>query len=101
MKTTWIGPDEFSMNDVGFLIHHSNEIDGGNRYELRDTPAYTNRSCEPRLHGWCGTYNNLATYAEGLVKVIQIARNGRAKVAELEGEELRSHLEDLGYPELI
>ena len=70
------------------------------RYELRSTPAHTNQSHEPRLHGWCGTYNDLSTSARGMVRVERMAKNGRAYVRELEGDELAAALEELGYPEL-
>lgn len=101
MKTQWIGPDEnLALDQVGFLIRFSNENNAGTRYVLRDTPASTNQSHEPRLHGWCGSYDNISTTAEGMVKVIRMARNGRALVQELEGEELANGLEELGYPEL-
>jgi hypothetical protein len=100
--TRWIGPDDtLSVGDVGFLINFSNVIRGSERYEVRDTPAYTNVSNEPRLHGWCGTYNDLSTHACGMVRVERIAKNGRAFVRELEGEDLATALDELGYPELL
>lgn len=99
--TQWIGPDEnLSVGDVGFLINFSNPIHGSDRYEVRGTPAHTNQSHQPRLHGWCGSYNNLNTNACGMVKVERVAKNGRAFVRQLEGAELAGALEELGYPEL-
>lgn len=54
--TRWIGPDPMlSVGNTGFLIEHYNELSGGSRFELRDTPPYTNQSHQPRLSGWCGT----------------------------------------------
>ena len=101
MKQIWIGPDEtLHVGDTGFLVEQCNVMHDSSRYELRDTPAYTNRSHEPLLHGWCGTYNDLATYGRGMVRVIRLARNGRALVQEIGGEELEAALEELGYPEL-
>ncbi len=101
MTTKWIGPDEtLSLGDVGFFIEFHNENTGGERYELRDTPAHTNRSHQPRLVGWCGTYNNIGTHAAGMAKVIRVAKNGRCLVQFLEGDELQAELEELGYPDL-
>lgn len=101
-KTTrWIGPDPtLSVGDIGFLIENANESNGGSQFFLRDTPAHTNRSHEPRLRGWCGTWNNVSTEAHGMVRVERLARNGRALVIELTGDELTEALEELGYPEL-
>ena len=100
--TRWIGPDEtLSVGDIGFLIEKSHNTAGWERYELRDTPAYTNQSRQPRLDGWCGSYNDLSTSACGMVKVERMAKNGRALVRELEGDELAAALEELGYPELM
>jgi len=102
MTTMWIGPDEtLEVGSNGFLIENSNPYDGWNRYELRDTPAFTNRSHEPRLHGWCGSYNNVSTYGHGFWVVTKVAKNGRALIKELDGDELAAALEELGYPELI
>lgn len=100
-KTLWIGPDDtLALGQVGFLIQKSHATKGWERYEVRDTPAYTNQSNEPRLRGWCGSYNDLSTYGCGMVKVIRMARNGRALVEQLAGDELNAALEELGYPEL-
>ena len=101
MTTQWIGPDEtLSLGDKGFLIEFENTNTGGERYELRDTPAHTNQSHQPRLVGWCGSYNNLGTHANGMAKVIRVAKNGRCLVQFLEGDELQAALEGLGYPDL-
>ena len=100
--TQWIGPNEnLQMGDVGFLIEFSNPQNGGyTRWDLRDIPAYTNQSCRPLLEGWCGSYNNLATFAHGMGKVIRIAKNGRCLVKSLDGDELQAALDNLGYPGL-
>lgn len=100
MTTKWIDEQEYGIGDKAFLINISHEFDGPDRYILRDQPAYTNTSQEPRLHGWCGTYNNVATYGEGAWKVIRIARSGRFLIQELEGQELEEFLDEMGYPEL-
>lgn len=102
MTTQWIGPNEtLSLGDTGFLIEFSTPMNGGyQRWDLRDTPAHTNRSNQPRLCGWCGTYNDLSTNAHGMAKVIRVAKNGRCLIQSLEGDELQAALEDLGYPNL-
>jgi hypothetical protein len=88
------------VRDTGFLVRISHETNSWERYELRDTPAMTNQPREPRLHGWCGTTNNISATACGMVRVTRMARNGRALVQEIEGQELAEALEDLGYPDL-
>lgn len=101
MTTQWIGPDEnLKLSDVGFLVHFKNQLKRYERYDLRDTPAHTNESHKPRLHGWCGSYNDLSTYAKGMGKVIRVAKNGRCLIQPLEGDELQAALEELGYPDL-
>ena len=100
-KTMWIGPDEsLSVGGVGFLIEKTHYTNRWTRYELRDTPAHTNQSHEPKLFGWCGSYNNLSTSGVGMVRVKRMAKNGRAFVEQLKGDELAAALEELGYPEL-
>ena len=101
MTTMWIGPEKtLSVGDKGFLIEHSNSTQGWERYELRDTPAYTNQSHKPKLHGWCGSWNDTATYGHGVWEVVRVAKNGRAFIKELEGDEMQAVLDDLGYPDL-
>ena len=104
-EAMWIGPTNdvingFEVGMTGFLIHKSNSIAGWDRYEIRDTPAHTNQSHKPRLKGWCGTYNDVATYGAGMVRVERVARNGRAFVRQLAGDDLEQALEELGYPDL-
>lgn len=101
MTTMWIGPQEdLEVGSMGFLIEFSNPIQNSQRYTLRDTPAYTNQSYEPRLNGWCGSYNDTSTHARGFWKVVKVAKNGRAKIEEMTGEARAEALEEFGYPEL-
>lgn len=100
-STLWIGPDEtLRVGDVGFMVRHANAMKGWVRIEIRDTPAHTNQSHQPRLSGWCGTTNDVATYADGMARVERVAKNGRALVRRLESDDLAAALEELGYPEL-
>lgn len=93
------GPEK--VGDIGFLIRNSNENTGTDRFSLRWTPAHTNQSHEPRLNGWCGTYNNVGTYGEGIWKIIRIAKNGRTLIEEVNDEQEReAFLDDVGYPDL-
>ena len=48
---------------------------GSERYTVRDTPCRTNQSNAERLHGWCGTTNGTAVYAEGCVRVTYYGPN--------------------------
>lgn len=101
MTTRWIGPDDtLTVGQVGFLVRRHHNLNGWTRYELRDHPAKTNMSFEPRLYGWCGSNYDISTDAEGMASVEKVAKNGRAYVRELEGDELVAALEELGYPEL-
>ena len=100
MKAKYIGPDDYAVGQVGFLIEHSN-AHGGETWRLADLPAHTNQSHEPRLSGWCGSYNDTSTYGRGLWRVVKILPNGRVKIEEVVGEDLVSALEELGYPELV
>lgn len=100
MTQMWIDEQYFD-GDKGFLVESYDGNNGSTHYTLRNTPAYTNRSNEPRLHGWCGSYNNLSTTGYGAWKVIRVAKSGRVLIKELEGEELNEFLEEMGYPELI
>ncbi|MBN8449489.1 MAG: hypothetical protein J0M13_10875 [Candidatus Accumulibacter sp.] len=100
-ETMWIDDQEgFSVGAAGFLIEHQNSYVGADHYSLSDTPAYTNVSHMPRLTGWCGTYNDLATYGCGAWRIVQQAKNGRMKIKELAGDDLRAFLEESGYPDL-
>ncbi len=90
----------YAVGNAGFLIEVYNENTAGTRFSLDDSPPYTNRSNEPRLVGWCGSYNNVATYGCGAFKVVKVAKNGRLKIEKLSGEDLQSFLEEMGYPDL-
>jgi len=108
MSTKWIdeqcndyeqGPEK--VGELGFLIRISNENTGADRYKLSFTPAYTNQSRKPRLLGWCGTYNNVGTYGEGIWKISRIAKNGRTLITEVDDEsETQGFLDEMGYPDL-
>jgi len=97
----WIdGTDYMRVGDVGFLVERSNPYQRLQRFELQDTPPHTNQSHQPRLYGWCGSWNNFSTYGHGLHRVEKIARNGRAYVRHVSILELDMELEKLGYPQL-
>ncbi len=99
----WIGTeaDQFEVGQTGFLVELHDTMKGWRRFDLRDHPPKTNQSFEPRLHGWCGTSNDVAAYGRGFARVDRVAKNGRAFVRELEGAELVAALDEFGYPELI
>lgn len=100
-ETMWIGPQEdLDVGDRGFLIEFSHWTKQSSQYVLRDTPAKTNQSLEPLLRGWCGSYNDMSTNARGFWEVVKMAKNGRAKIKEVEGAALAEALEEFGYPEL-
>ncbi len=99
----WIGTeaDSFTVGQTGFLVEISHTTKGWTRYDLRDHPAKTNESFKPTLHGWCGTYNDVATHGRGMARVERVAKNGRALVRELTGDELAAALDEFGYPDLM
>lgn len=101
MSTRWIDEQEYNVGDRAFLILNDNENTCAERYFMCDQPAHTNHSNRPRLHGWCGSYNNVSTHGCGAVKVVRIAKSGRFLVEELAGDELNDFLEEMGYPELM
>jgi len=101
MAKFWIDPNHaMGVEDVGFLVEITDNNLGSNRYEVWSAPAHTNMSREPLLYGWCGSWNNRATEACGMVRVIREAKNGRLLVQELEGADLAAELEKAGYPDL-
>ena len=101
MTQTWIDADPgVTAGVVGFLVEHHNTRHSVSSLCLEDRPAHGNQSPAPHLHGWCGTFNDVATYARGVVRVDQVLSNGRALVQELAGDELHAALQALGYPEL-
>lgn len=100
-NTQWIdGDDLHQVGDVAFLVKKSNPLQRWTRFDLQDRPAHTNVSHAPRLHGWCGSWNDTSTFAQGLVRVSRIAKNGRMLVTQVSVLELDAELERLGYPEL-
>lgn len=102
MTTMWIdNQQEFGVGDMAFLIEFCNTNTGASQYMLRNQPAYTNVSREPRLRGWCGSDNNVSTTGVGVYRVIRIAKSGRYFMEEVRSDELREFLEEMGYPELI
>ena len=81
MANIWIDDLSFTLKvgDVGFLwlAHPEGKSP---RYTLVDRPLYTNGSHQPRLHGWCGTTDNISRHKE-------LARYGQKAIY-------------LGYPSL-
>jgi hypothetical protein len=98
MATIWTDEDCVeSVDGVGFLVEVAPEGRDG-RYQLRERPPHTNQSHEPRLHGWCGTTDNVAIFGRGLARVSRVTKNGRVQLSSVPATpEL---LEQLGYPEL-
>jgi len=95
----WIDGEDATVGAVAFLVRRSPQ-QGADSHHLQDRPARTNQSNEPRLNGWCGTTNNVAVYACGVVRVARIAANGRAQVVPLSGPRLTAALDTLGWPSL-
>jgi hypothetical protein len=99
----WIGTraDSYREGEVGFLVQHKNEITKWSVMTLRDTPAARSRNFEPVLEGFCGEHNDVRTYACGVWEVVQVLANGRSRIQELRGDEMKAALTNLGYPELF
>lgn len=102
MATQWIGDEisSFNVGDVGFLIRKYHATKGWEKFELRDHPGKTNMSLEIKLDGWLGSTNDISATALGVWKVVRVAKNGRAQVARLEGNDEAAALEELGYPDI-
>lgn len=101
MPQMWIDEDRVAAGEKYFLIKISNENTNSSKYVLQNKPPYTNRSFQPKLYGWCGTNNNVATHGEGVWRVLRQAKSGRILIEQVNGEELIEFLEEMGYPEII
>ena len=98
----WIDSEYSKIGTIGYLVRTLNTSDGSDRYSLRERPARTNMSHEPRLTGWVGETNNRSSTAVGCYRVVRTNRAGdRAQIARVEGKELADFLASEGYPELI
>lgn len=86
---------------VGFLIAVKDTSNGGEKLSLRSNPARGNRSGDPILYGWAGETNNRSVYGMGLAKIDRIAHTGRVHVTQIGGDDLRTALEEHGYPDLM
>ena len=104
MAGGWIDVSSVSrLGEVGaFYFIVRTVLAGRERLVVRDTPAFTNRSLEPKLHGWCGETNNMATFAEGVVRVTQVAAGGeRVRVRRLRGADEAAALRAMGYGDTL
>jgi hypothetical protein len=88
-----------NVGDKGFLVSQTNRF-GVETNTLNETPAHTNGSYEPRLFGWCGTYNDTATYGDGLAVITKIYTVDRARGKKLYGKEALRVLRELGRLDL-
>ena len=92
----------YELGYVGFIVLRSNPIRHTESVSLTQRPPYTNRSHQPKLYGWCGSWNDTNTYAEGIGCVVRVAHNGRCQIAEISAREtILAYLEQQGYPDLI
>lgn len=89
----------FRVGDTGFLLQLTTES-GSRRLELRDNPVRTAGTLEEMLYG---DVDGGRTHVEalGMAKVVEVARNGRGRIQTLWGDELRSALDEFGYPGLL
>ena len=98
----WIdNPSNLEKGDFGFLIQQTNTTTNDHRRLVRIAPARTNPSHDAKLTGWCNDTNHISTYAQGVVRIVRVAKNERAQVVMLQGEQMTDALQNLGYPELI
>jgi hypothetical protein len=88
------------IGTVGFLARHDYHREGRAAYFLEEKPCHTNMSHDPKLHGWCGTTNDVATHAMGLARVSQVTKNGRVRPTPLKDSEVPEALRGLGWPSL-
>lgn len=98
----WVDVDSYVIEagQAWFLVEILNTSDGGTRWLLQDRPLHTNQSRQPRLTGWCGETDNRSRYAHGMVRVVRVLPNDRARVVRLRGAKLKAALEEAGYPDL-
>lgn len=89
------------VGQVGFLVRYHHVMEGWEDVALTDLPARGNIDRQPRLRGWCGTTNDVATRALGVGRIVKILPKGRrCLIEEVRGEALLEALLELGYPEL-
>lgn len=93
--------DECSRpGDVGFLVEAF--ASGRTTYYMSVEPLRTNRSHEPRLHGWCGETSNVSRTARGVWRVTKTnAAETRILISQVTGTALATFLNEVGYPELL
>ena len=101
MSSIWVDGDMGEkIGDVGYVVEVVRE--GRSRWSLRERPARTNGSCEPRLEGWCGETDNRSVHAHGVAKIVGQNKTGdRLRIVSVTGAELAAFLESDGHPELI
>jgi len=105
-KTKWINTFDITTNlpegSPGFLVEISPQV-RATHYNLRDTPAKTNRSCEAKLRGWCGSTNNVSVQACGIWKPVKVSLNGERTLIEevTDRAELEQFLDAVGWPDLM
>lgn len=91
---------ETSLGEAGFLVEVCPQ-GKASRWLLRTRPQVTNDSQEPRLVGWCGETDNVSRFARGLARATVFTPNGRARIYPVVGEDCKTALELLAYPELL
>lgn len=90
------------VGSTGFLVLYSRPpgLSGFTAYELHDQPARTNGTRRPMLSGWCGTWNDLATTAKGVHRIVKVT-GSRAPwtvtTEQLQGDELAAWLASNGF----
>jgi hypothetical protein len=64
------------VGDKAILVSHENVTTGQVSYTLRQAPdgipGNMNASIK-RYHGWRGTYNDVATYAHGMRRILKVS----------------------------
>lgn len=105
-KAHWIDNHEWEPDrepgSLAILVEHSHNLKGWLRPVLQDEPPRTNQSHQPRLFGWCGTYNDEHIQADGVWEIVKYTQTShRVYIRPVrEPERVNAYLEGIGYPEL-
>ena len=100
----WINSNgqDYEVGQIGFLIKKSNPIRHTESHILSQRPPSTNQSHQPRVHGWCGSWNDTNTYGLGVWRVARVCKNGRVQLTECaNAQEVVTFLAEVGFPDLL
>ena len=98
-KATPAFDTQFKVGDIGFLV--SKDGEGIDRMTILREPGKLVGQDTPRLHGFLGSWNNVAEIAHGLGRVVAVdAEMDTLRIVPVAPTKVAAALDKLGYPEL-